>query len=145
MEQHCDIGDLFIEFRKNECEIKGKKCEFCQNNPSICVVVKPVSRPYPDYDQLPKFHYKSWAETPIYQDDGTTRREIDDFNPRVHIKKEFESGNLKSTDLETVKEISRKYDIEEDLVLKKLTHLEYLRLKRQKRAESSRLKSQREK
>ena len=98
MEQHCDIGDLFIKFRKNECEIKGEKCEFCQNNPSTCAVVKPVPRPprpYPDYDQLLKFHYKSWTETPIYKDDGTTRCEIDDFNPRVHIKKEFESGNLK--------------------------------------------------
>ena len=102
---------------------------------STCVVlVKPVPRPYPDYDQLPTFHYKSRAETPIYKDNGTTRRETDDFNPRVHIKKEFESGNLKSTDLETVREISRKYVIEEDLVLKKLTHLEYLRLKRQKKS-----------
>ena len=139
MEQHCDIGDLFIEFQKNECEIKGKKCEFCQNNPSTCVVVKHVPRPYPDYDQLPKFHYKSWAKTPIYKDDGTTRREIDYFNPRVHIKKEFKSGELEFN-RSWNREISRKYVIE-DLVLKKLTNLEYLRLKRQKTAESSRLKS----
>lgn len=141
-EKHCEVGDLYIEFRK--CGKEGDKCDFCLKYPAL-EGLKPVPRPFPDYDAAPQFKYKSHSDTPILRDilrDDGMLREIDDFNPRVQIKNLFEKGEVSSADSEAVHTISKKYIVEEDLVYEKLRHLEYLKLKRTKRAEAKKKKQQ---
>ena len=125
--------------------LQGQKCDYCKTHPSVCDSVTPVPRPYPDHKKLPIFHYNTHSNTPVYKEDGITPREIDDFNPRVQIKKQFECGNLSSGDAEAIKSISRLCIIPEEFVLKRVRHLEYLKLKRTKRAESTKRRAEREK
>ncbi|CAB4033594.1 Hypothetical predicted protein, partial [Paramuricea clavata] len=54
---------------------------------------------------------------------------------KLMIRTLFESGQLNSADTNTVKEASKKLIIGEDLVCKRVEHLEYLKLKKTKRAE----------
>ena len=147
MGKHCEIGELYIECRKNNCQLhlQGQKCDYCKTHPSVCDSVTPVPRPHPDHKKLPIFHYNTHSSTPVYKEDGITPREIDDFNPRVQIKKQFECGNLSSGDAEAIKSISRLCIIPEEFVLKRVRHLEHLKLKRTKRAESTKRRAEREK
>ena len=132
---HCEIGDLYLEFRKNSCINKiGRQCKFCEKYPPIDDRVGPVPRPYPNHDLLPVFKYHDGPNTPFYKADGSVR-DIDDFNPRVQIRTLFESGQLNSANTNAVKEASKKLIIGEDLVRKRVEHLEYLKLKKTKRAE----------
>ena len=73
-----------------------------------------------------------------------TIREIDDFNPRFQLNLLFDRGELSSTNAEAVKQFSEKYIVEQELVYRRLHHLEYLKLKRIKRAEQKQKKCQEE-
>ncbi|CAC5422272.1 unnamed protein product [Mytilus coruscus] len=72
----------------------------------------PVPRPYPDYEQLPQFHYLQHKDTPI-SIDGVQRRH-DDFQPRSNLKKLFSEGEISSVDDNEI-ETERK----EQLIIKK--------------------------
>ena len=78
-EKYCEFGDLYIEFRK--CQTEEESCDSCQRYPPL-VGLKPIPRPYPDYDALPRFKYKDHANIPILKDDGNLR-EVDDENTCV--------------------------------------------------------------
>ena len=43
-----------------------------------------IPEPMPDYQKLPKYHYKSVIDTSLYDDNNKTR-ETDDFLPRPNI------------------------------------------------------------
>ena len=99
---HCEMGELYFEFRHSSCkENQDSLCDFYLKH-SIANPPKQTRRPYPDYKRRPKYHYKSWADTPL---EG---RFPDDFQPRAQIKLLFEQGDLKLTDLDAVKKFARK-------------------------------------
>lgn len=145
MESHCEIGDLYVEFRKGMCSKNAEQCDFCLKYPPLRGRVLPVPRPFPDYEQLPKFKYKSYENTPLFDGETIEPRDVDDFNPRVHLKNLFDKKELNSSDATGVKNFSIKFIVDEDLVLKRLRHLEYLKLKKDKRAELTRERRKREK
>ncbi|MCP3927916.1 MAG: hypothetical protein GY705_02310 [Bacteroidetes bacterium] len=128
IQRHFKIGELFMEFVKNNCE--NAECEFCakgwsgselQNGPF----------PFPDHDRLPNFHYKPMAETPRCIDDNP--RDTDDFQPRAQMKKMVKADTLSSGDAESIKQFSTKYIISEKLVREYVLHVETLQLTQSKR------------
>lgn len=54
----------------------------------------------PDYTSA-KFKYLHIKDTP--KDIDGVKREVDDFNPRVQLKKLFQQGQLKQDDSDTIR------------------------------------------
>ena len=51
---HCEMGELYIEYRKNACKEKsGELCDFCKENEVISFEPKPTPRPYPEAPRIP--------------------------------------------------------------------------------------------
>ncbi|CAG2257842.1 unnamed protein product [Mytilus edulis] len=111
IDQHCEVGELYIEYRKYRCEQShGTKCEYCLRSPVNDLygpnLVKPVPRPYPDYERLPDLHYLVHSNTPVQIDN--VEREPDDFQPRANIKKLFALGELSTSNHASVSQFSKK-------------------------------------
>ena len=51
------------------------------------------ARPYPDHSKLPSYQHKAYSDTPTAIN-GQARL-VDDYQPRVNMRKEFEDGTLK--------------------------------------------------
>ena len=131
---HVEIGLLHMEYRKVvRLNTMGTLCDYCQNSPLyVCKdYVKAVPRSFPDYSALPANHYLSHKETPIYTDGET--RPVDDFQPRVQLKKLFEAGEISSNNKSAIKDLCEKYIVEEKLVIEYVNHMEVLKLEREKR------------
>ena len=62
-----------------------------------------------------------------YEETPNGARESDDFQPRAQIKKEFATGNIKSSEEDKIKVFAEKYCSVEKLVKKELIHLELLK------------------
>ncbi|CAG2257868.1 unnamed protein product [Mytilus edulis] len=134
---HCEVGELYIEYRKYRCEQShGTKCEYCLRSPVNDLygpnLVKPVPRPYPDYERLPDLHYLVHSNTPVQIDN--VEREPDDFQPRANIKKLFALGELSTSNHASVSQFSKKYVLPDDLVMKYVLHLETLKADKEKRS-----------
>ena len=130
---HVEIGLLHMEYRNAVClNTMGTLCDYCQNSPLYVFkdYVKPVPRPFPDHSALPAYHYLSHKETPIYIDGET--RPVDDFQPRVQLKKLFEAGEISSNNKSAIKDFCEKYIVEEKLVIEYVNHMEVLKLEREK-------------
>ena len=58
-EEHCEKGELYMEYRKMPCQEKnGELCEYCRATDFVSSSsATPSPRPYPDYSKLPDFHY----------------------------------------------------------------------------------------
>lgn len=95
-------------------------------------LVKPVPRPYPDYERLPDLHYLVHSNTPVQIDN--VEREPDDFQPRANIKKLFALGELSTSNHASVSQFSKKYVLPDDLVMKYVLHLETLKADKEKRS-----------
>ena len=50
-------------------------------------------RPYPNHSKLPSYQYKAYRDTPTAIN-GQARL-VDDYQPRVNMRKEFEDSTLK--------------------------------------------------
>lgn len=132
---HIEIGELFIEYRKNSCvEKDGEQCSFCisakdsaYNGPSP---IKPFPKPFPGDN----FHYKSAKDTP------TDGRQTDDYQPRAQVKKLFNSGMISSTNHECITEFSERFIVRVDTVREYVEHLEMLKLGKEKRLQSAQKK-----
>ena len=80
----------------------------------------------PDYQRLPKYHYKSVFDTSLYDDNNKTR-ETDDFLPRPNIASAFSEGQLSVDNKEQTDTFCNKFIVEEHLVKDSLEHLINLR------------------
>ena len=65
----------------------GKLCEFCDASKLATSEVARVRRPFPDHNRE-GLHYCSLEETP------SEGREVDDYQPRVVLRKLFAEGKL---------------------------------------------------
>ena len=79
---------------KGSCNTADQQlCLFCSTHPWTGPKVTRVPAPLPDKTQLPAHHYCDVLDTPTVRDDGTPRK-IDDYQPRVHLKKLVAEGAI---------------------------------------------------
>ena len=128
-EEHCEKGELYMEYRKMSCQEKnGELCEYCRATDFLSPTsATPTPRPYLDYSKLPDFHYLPGTKTP------TTGRKPDDYQPRAQIKQMFQEGTLKAGDKNAIKDFSEKYIVSEKLVAYYIDHLTDIELRKDKR------------
>ena len=134
--KHCDIGEFFMEYKKGECFSRdGIYCFFCTTHrKQISLDVLPIPRPFPDYSCLPEFPYCSLMLT-LRMTEGKLRP-MDDYAPRVQLKKLFYDGKITSTNCDKVTAFSNKYILDEKLTRKYLEHSEMLETEKLKRPEA---------
>ena len=135
VETHFECGEKYIEFVKFSCT-KSEVCAFCSTHGWVGPPCKTVPKPYPNYEAN-GFHYLSVLETPV-EVDGKDR-EVDDFQPRKQARDHVKKGNLDRD--EDVKGFCDKYMVEEILLRKYLDHLNYLDIRKRKRAEKKLLQN----
>ena len=146
MDKHCRIGQKSLEFIKCplESERTGDICSFCLENPvqEGCQVSR-VPEPVPDYSYVDKFKYKQYD----HPDNNGKLGPIDEFNPRVQLKAMFSDKKICLNSPDQIDAFSKKFIVDEDLVVGELTHLVNLDLaktvrsadrERKKHAETSR-------
>lgn len=138
-ESHFDEGELYLEFVKFRCEEKtGTICKFCNHGWSGQPITS-VPRPYPDDNLM----YKEYNETPICNETGNLR-EPDDYQPRCQIRKMFEEGILTSSAAEDeIEKFRKKYAVDDkSLIMAEIHHMETMKLKKEKRSEQRKKKTQ---
>ena len=87
-----------MEIIRFHCEEKsGIACGYCSSNGWVGPPMGRIPRPIPDIDKLPEHHYKSVFTTSSHDDDGTLRQ-VDDYQPRVNLKKAFNSETVSLND-----------------------------------------------
>ena len=128
-----------MEYRKGKCEAGGLFCEYCTKTPSVIQEpVLPVPRPFPDPSRLPDHHCKKCSETPITDAAGNYRLP-DDFQPRFQLRSLFSNGLISSDDKAAINNFSTKFVGSEKLVTDYLSHLENLKLRKEKRSEDRKI------
>ena len=126
---HFEIGEKYMEYTK--CSDIANECQFCKDHPVRGPPVTLVPKPYPDHSLLPEYHYLHSSVTPLTTDGE--KREIDDFQPRIQLKRALRNGSLDISDEESVLQFCDKYLIEKELLLKCTEHFLYTELMKKKR------------
>ena len=125
--------------RKGKCEAGGLFCDYCTKTPTVIHgPVLPVPRPFPDPSRLPDHHHKKCSETPITDAAGNYRLP-DDFQPRFQLRSLFSNGLISSDDKAAINNFSTKFVVSEKLVMDYLSHLENLKLRKEKRSEDRKI------
>lgn len=138
MIEHCEEGENYREFLKLSCGEKvGVDCSFC--NEWIGPLIDRCPKPFPDPSCLPEYHYLPYNNTP------REGRNVDDWQPRVQLKKEHGSGRLVLSDSESVAAFSDKFIVKPKFVVEYLTHIDVVYFKKKKRAEERAKQSQKAK
>ena len=85
--KHYIRGELYMEFVKQRCKTTaGRLYSYCSKHDwRSPKSFDGIPAPYPDYEKLPKYHYKDVFDTSLLSEDNTVR-EIDDFLPRARLK-----------------------------------------------------------
>ena len=144
MEEHVQVGELYLEYIKGDCQNTNKTlCGFCAKFPCSAPGLERVPRPMPDHKALPELCYFPFDNTPTVTSSGS-QRDVNDYQPRAQIKKKFEDGTVALDDAESIGMFSKTFAVEESLTRKYLEHLEYIRLKKEKRSEERKRKKQEE-
>ena len=77
-------------------------------------------------------HYLDELSTPTVKNDGNPR-DIDDFYPRVYLKKVVSDGSISLKDPSSIDNFSTKFIVERHLVVAALEHLQLLQMRKEKR------------
>ena len=136
MNTHCEIGEMYFEYLKGSCEGGDERCSYWVSHDCCCASVNQVPRPYPDESSCS--HYLAVNDTP------NTGQNIDDYHPRVQMKKIFAGNKQYFDDPNNIKQFSKKYILPEDAVRKYVDHMKLLELKREKRAKEKAQKDEAE-
>ena len=89
-----------MEYIKFGCSDTGSEsCKFCSVSGWSGLPISQCSHPYPDHSKLLSYRYKAYSDTPTAID-GQPRL-VDNYQPRVNRRKEFEDGTLKKEDPDT--------------------------------------------
>ena len=108
---------LWQYLRKDCINKDGKLCDFCRAHDWVGPSQERIPQPVPDPNN--PGHYMKPFETP------TSRRFLDDWQPRVYIKKEFSNGNLQTeTDIDR---FATKFAVDPKLVKDYVQHLNDLK------------------
>ena len=134
MTTHFEDGENYREYLKFSCQGQGEVggiCSFCSKwaGAPIC------PKPFPDHPCFPEYHYLPYKQTP------KERRDIDDWQPRVQLKKQHASGNLVLSDPESVAAFADKFIVKSKFVVDCLQNLEVIEFKRKKRMDEKARKS----
>lgn len=100
-EKHFEEGELYIEFRKTSCVEginSGAICDFCKIGWRSTTINR-IPRPFPG----PNYQYLPLKDTPIYNNDGSSRKP-NDFQPRAQLRRLHTDGLISSQDKEKVDE-----------------------------------------
>ena len=82
---HYDVGELYMEFVKDTCKVKKEQqCASCKNG-WLGSMMGRIPRPFPDKEKL---RCTSVFESPAISLDGTARL-VDDFMRRLANKKSY--------------------------------------------------------
>lgn len=74
---------MYLEYLKGSCEGEsGERCDYCTSHEFCCSSITRIPKPYPDVQRC-GFHYLAAKDTP------TADRSVDDYHPRVQLKKIF--------------------------------------------------------
>ena len=110
---HIRIGNKCLEFVKFACEndsVDGSLCLHCSKSGWIDCVCQRIPEPMPDYEST-KYKYMHVRDTPNIVDGKP--RTVDDFNPRVQLKKQYEQGTVKAEDPSTITTFAKKFIVNE--------------------------------
>lgn len=141
LKSHCHAGEKYLEFVKGACEKNGIVCDYCTKHPWVGPKTTRVPAPFPDVSQLPAFHYLDVLTTPTKDDKGKPRL-IDDFQPRVHLKKLVSNGSISLNDPSSIDSFSKKFIVQRPLVISALEHLQLLQIRKEKKEERKNLEKQ---
>ena len=120
-----------MEYVKHSCnEEKKSLCEFCATHNWISPPAKRIPQPKPDEDN--PGHYLPVFKTPLVDNEGKIR-EVDDWQPRVHITSLFKEGKISLNDKDAIKETASRLGIDEKLVVSCSEHLRDLSVNKQRR------------
>ena len=126
-DSHCPHGAMFLEYLKGSCkDAHGKLCDFCTSREKCCSQIEHVPRPFPDHES-PGYHYLPVNKTP------TNNRVVDDYLPRLQLKKAYISGECSLEDPTSISNFSRQFIVSEKCVTDYLKHLKLLELRKDKR------------
>ena len=133
--KHVTIGEKYLEFVKSGCTSRGPPCSHCEEMGWADVACFPIPEPIPDYksDQFKYLHIK---DTPV--DIDGVKREVNDFNPRVQLKKLLQQGQLKDDDSETINDFCQKFIVNEEIVRNTIDDLRYKEATRETRKREKR-------
>ena len=79
-----------------------------------------VSKPMPDHSSH-KFGYLNIKDVPHLE---IEQRPLNDFNTIVKLKEAFESGNIKVVSDEQIEKFSKKFIVDQDLVISTIEELQ---------------------
>ena len=115
-----------MHFLKDRCDESGSgSCCICSKG-WIGERLNGIPEPMPDYQRLPKYHYKRVFDTCLYDDNNKTRG-TDDFLARPNIASAFHEGQLSVDNKEQIDTFCNKFIVEENLVKDSLEHFFNLR------------------
>ena len=118
--KHVTIGEKYFEFVKFGCTSSGTPCGHCQEMGWVDVACFAIPEPMPDYTS-DEFKYQHVKDTP--SDIDGVSREVNDFNPRVQLKKLFHEGQLNNGDAEIIDNFCQKYIVDQYIVRNALNDL----------------------
>ena len=84
-----------------------------------------IPRPFPDYSK--EGHYLDVFSTPNTNEDGSPR-EIDDFLPRARVKELFAQGEIQSSNISKLEELSKELCVPVGLLEDSVKHCEELKV-----------------
>ena len=118
LESHFKIDEKYTEFSKCQSE----RCTFCSvDGVALMNPVKRVLEPMPDYSNN-TFAYLHINDTPSHIENEA--RPLNDFNPRVKLKEAFANGNIQVDNDEQIQKFSKKFIVDQDLVIAALEDLQ---------------------
>ena len=127
MQEHIQTGQLYLEFLRESCASteQGGFCDYCQNTDWQGPVMERIPRPFPDYSK--EGHYLDVFSTPNTNEDGSPR-EIDDFLPRARVKELFAQGEIQSSNISKLEELSKELCVPVGLLEDSVKHCEELKV-----------------
>ena len=98
MQERSQSGEVYIEYLRESCTKQEGKCDYCRITEWQGPVMESVPCPFPDKSK--EGHYMDVFSTlKVKTSEDGSPREIDDFLPRVQVKKLFAKGESNCTAL----------------------------------------------
>ena len=115
-------------------DISKKLCQFCEKNQYCFPLLKWIPQPAPDVEN--KGHFMTPFLTPERKDDNTLR-DINDYQPRVALRKMFDQNEISLNSQDKIEHFSKTYCVSAELVIECLTHFTNLQRSKRKRLKSN--------
>ena len=129
---HMETGEKFTEFTRYSC--CSMSCVYCCRIGWIGPPCQRIPKPMPNYER-DGMHYLNVLDTPSETNGQACL--VDDFQPRKQVKNLLESRGLSND--QQIEDFSKKYMVEEMLLVKYIQHLKILDLNKRKRAEERKI------